>query len=294
MAGKRNWMRADPETDAAKEAAWRDFAGGKAPHRAWYYSLRFRGDLEDHAFRGALRDAFWSAATKKRLVPNVDVKVDYVSVLPGVPILRVSMPERLVVSFTIGDMAFALYKAMVDDRTLDFGRDWGGLRGSEESGGRAHTVVGDIGMMMDGEDVPPPAAMLRVNEDRARAAEHVRVPSRVPPAHVVRPRMPPRPPHDQPVIVAPSPSPNPSASSALPVPRATTRDPWATFGEPRDAAAGVPREPDPPFVRRPESDSADLFFRTPPPGHPLVLFAIAVLVIAVLCLFVILSSFPAI
>lgn len=252
-----NWMHHDDATDAAKEDAWRAYAGDRAPHRAWYYSPSFRED-DLASLLVALRDVFWSPATKTRVTRDVDVKVEHLHVLPGVPILRVSMPERLVASFVAGDATFVLYKAMIDEKVVDFGHEWGGLRSAARGG--SMTVVGNVGQMMDGMDIPPPAAILRNAENRvvppppalpprARAAPALLAPPRLPPPAISPLEVPQAPtivpdPADaeSPAPVAPAAQPDrdvPAPPRIVPRVRPPTPAGWDVFG-------GRPEAPAPP------------------------------------------------
>src|SRR3989338_6240856 len=64
---KPNWMHYDDATDAAKEAAWRAVAGEQAPHRAWYYSFRFRDETVPPEMLPTLCGVFWDADGKRRV-----------------------------------------------------------------------------------------------------------------------------------------------------------------------------------------------------------------------------------
>lgn len=182
-----NWMHADDETNEAKNAAWKEAAGDLPPHRAWYYSYTFQDERLNAEFLGALRAALWDAGSKSRVVPDLDVKVDYVSALPGVPILRVSMPARFVPAFTVTvdgvEIPFVLYKAKRESVEMDFGSLWGGLR-SQAEGSRSATVIGDLSSIMDATDAPPPNVLLRAAEEASR-------PAAVPEPQVVEPGPPP-------------------------------------------------------------------------------------------------------
>lgn len=270
MGKNPNWMHHDDVTDTAKERAWQALAGNQPPQRAWYYSSTFR----EEALGGLLpqlRDVFWGPG-KSRVSKDVDVKVEHLTVLQGVPILRVSMPQRLVASFAVGTTVFVLYKAMVGDKTLDFGQAWGGLRGAVHNG--SHTVLGDIGHMVAGDDAPPPAAILRKAEQatspsppaipRPSRAEPVVIPA----SRATAPRVDPHEVPHGPTIV-PDSSEEPTTESGAPPappapaesapPRIVTRQRpprssgWEVFGgkpEDKPAATAAPATPPaPPKLR---------------------------------------------
>lgn len=252
MAKNPNWMHGDNVTNTAKEAAWRALAGDRSPQRAWYYSFSFKEEGELGALLTTLRDIFWDAK-KSRVVKDVDVKAEHLSALPGVPILRVSMPDRFVASFLVGDKQFVLYKASIDGNVIDFGYLWGGLRDSVHKG--SATVLGDAVRLMAADDAPPPAALLRHAEQRVvPAPARVRVEAVVvpPPSRPAAPR--PADPREVPAV------PDPADVEALPpdpttethVPRVTTRitrrarpphsSGWEVFGGRPEAPPPAPPE----------------------------------------------------
>lgn len=175
MQDKRPGWR-DVESDEAKRRRWKVAAGEGPPHQAWYYAPGFKAETFGTAFLAALRTVFWSPA-KGRVTPGMDVKADPSNTLDGVPVLRVTMPDRLVEHFTYAEQTFVLCRAMRGDIEVDFIREWDGL--SRRQMASSPTIMGDVSTLLGGADLPTPAALLR--NDRGRV-EGTAVPKAVPPA----------------------------------------------------------------------------------------------------------------
>jgi len=236
----RNWMHSDDETNRAKEDAWRALAGDRLPQRAWYYASLFSDDALDSVFASELRDVFWDPRKKERVRLLIDVKIDSSADLPGVPVLRVDLPDRLVTSFTIRGATFVLYRAMrVEmDGLLDFGRDWDRLSAAVSNASRSMTVVGDAYAMGDAFEAPPPLALLHDAESRAPVDRAPVSPGCRPPPRLKSVRRPILISENQPTIAPEISSVVSSESIAVPLPVARmapprmtrSADPWQTFG----------------------------------------------------------------
>ena len=240
-----DWM--DASSDAAKWAEWKTAMRGAAPHEAWYFSPGFDRFASADALYEAMRLALWGE-TKPRVIRNVDAKVEESRTIDGIPLIRVSMPEKFVPRFEAAGSTFYLYSAIVGDTEIDFARMWNGLRATRSRTAARQTIMGDVSQLVGADEMPVPRGVLRAASRRADApaanpvtAEVVPFPS---PRIVERPHpvVRARPPEELPVPREPSPTMVPDHAGSTSVSDGSV---WDLFA---GDEVGTPVSPVPPRV----------------------------------------------
>lgn len=251
MAARINWRVA--ESDADKADYWKKRTGSDAsPIQAWYWCSGFEEEDVDAAFFDLLRSVFWSRQKKACVVLNVDVKIEESPYMVGVPIVRVTVPDRFVPSFWAGERLFVLCQARSGDAMVDYIGLWDSTlerRDVEAS----HTRFAGPLSGAAATDVPPPLAMIRGNRAAAPAARPVPIPAEPPPVLVPPP------------VASATDVPDPAAIR----PTAPTGRVASVSRVPRPAPARLaPTLPEPPVRPRVEPPRPILPFPPQPPVAP--------------------------